>query len=131
MDDDQVVREFSFELVNDYFLQAIENFSKLDSALKAKNLDSLRSIGHFLKGSSSGIGLKQLQETFGKIDNLGKGCDEGGRDSNDSPEVRLKQIAALIVQAKSQYNAVSKPVQHFYGEDRFSKAVRETIPLQP
>jgi hypothetical protein len=94
-------------------------------------LDELRIIGHFLKGSSSGIGLKQLQETFGKIDNLGKGCDEGGGDSSESPDSRLKKIAVLIIQAKSQFNDVSKPLQKFYGEDRFEKIVREPVPLHP
>ena|ERR1700759_2294057 len=98
---------------------------------KAGKVDDLRNIGHFLKGSSSGIGLTQLQETFGKIDNIGKGLDERGAPSSDSNEARLRKIGVLLRSAKGQFNAVTPHLQKFYGEDRFEEEVRKPIPLDP
>jgi len=129
MDDDQVVRDFSFELVNEFFQQAREKFVEMDEALETKDLGLLRDIGHFLKGSSSGIGFTQLQETFGKIDNIGKGLDERGQFSSESEETRLGLIAKLLRIAKAQYNAVAVPVQRFYGVDRFDEEARTPVPV--
>lgn len=59
-DDDQ--HEFTKSILQDFFEQMDENMIKLDELLAAGDLVALGKLGHFLKGSSAGVGAAIVRD---------------------------------------------------------------------
>jgi len=114
MDDDEDEREFSKSIVFGFFEQAEQTFTKMDDALEAKDLATLSSLGHFLKGSSATLGLTKVKDSCEKIQHYGQKKDEAGTTDVDDEEVCLEQIKETLVAVKEEYAEVEKVLKKFY-----------------
>jgi len=134
MDDDEEEREFSKSIVYGFFEQVESTFEKMDAAMyatsivvpaslgcadyllsKTKDLETLSSLGHFLKGSSATLGLNKLKASTEKIQHFGHGKDETGT-KDETPEFCLTAIEKEIKKLKIDYVTVEKSLRKFYGE---------------
>lgn len=81
---------------------------------KAKDLETLASLGHFLKGSSATLGLTKVKDSCEKIQHYGQKKDEDG--TTDCPDEKkcLKRIADTIETVKEDYAEVEKILRKFY-----------------
>ena len=65
-------KAFLFDLVNIYIEDFIDKFEKLRAAVKEENFETIKDIGHNLKGSSANLSLPILQEISYQIEIAGK-----------------------------------------------------------
>ncbi|KAE9965330.1 hypothetical protein BLS_002500 [Venturia inaequalis] len=114
MDDDEQEREFSRSIVFDFFDQAETTFVKMDDFLKAKDLEQLSALGHFLKGSSATLGLTKVKDSCEKIQHYGARKDETGQLDEEDDEKSLKRLAETIESAKTEFHDVEKILRKFY-----------------
>ncbi|KAH6683300.1 hpt domain-containing protein [Halenospora varia] len=114
MDDDEDEREFSKSIVIGFFEQAEQTFTKMDEALKEKDLAQLSSLGHFLKGSSATLGLTKVKDSCEKIQHYGQKKDEAGTTDVDDDELCLSRIKETLVSVKEEYAEVEKVLKKFY-----------------
>ena len=63
---------FLFDLIDIYIEDFIEKFEKLKTAVEEENFDTIKDIGHNLKGSSANLSLPILQEISYQIEIAGK-----------------------------------------------------------
>lgn len=80
-------------------------------------LRKLSELGHFLKGSSSTLGLIKLQKTCEKIQNYGKGLDATGTTPfPDPPDNRksAEHIQSCITDAKSEFVEAKDILKRFF-----------------
>lgn len=82
---------------------------------KEKNLESLSSLGHFLKGSSATLGLNHIRNGCEKIQHLGKGKDETG-NKPQSEEQCLAQIESELAKCREDYVKVEAALKKFFGD---------------
>ncbi|KAK9453768.1 signal transduction histidine kinase [Dipodascopsis uninucleata] len=117
MDDDEDDREFSRSIVWNFFEQAENTFTQMDSALDRKDLNELSSLGHFLKGSSAALGLTKVKNSCEKIQHLGAKKDETGTSSLDDPEACLSQIRSILEVVRKDYADSEVYLRHYYDGD--------------
>lgn len=117
MDDDEEEREFSRSIVYGFFEQAETTFTQMDDALEAGDLDTLSSLGHFLKGSSATIGLTLVKNSCEKIQNYGHKKDESGQEDVDDDALCLSRCKDAIVAAKEEYEDAAKRLRRFFGDE--------------
>ncbi|KAJ1729103.1 Phosphorelay intermediate protein [Coemansia biformis] len=115
-DDNDEEYEFSREIVQNYLDQAKSTFADMDRALKKKDLSTLSSLGHFLKGSSATIGVKKVQECCKRIQYLGKLHSISGEGSVDEDEA-LRLIAQELQIGKREYQKAEEFLGFFYEPD--------------
>jgi len=114
MDDDEDEREFSKSIVFGFFEQAEQTFKKMDDALKAGDLPTLSSLGHFLKGSSATLGLTKVKDSCEKIQHYGQKKDEDGTADEPDEAKCLSRIKDALVIVKEEYAEVEKVLRKFY-----------------
>jgi len=115
MDDDEDDREFSRSIVFGFFEQAEQTFKKMDDALEKKDLPTLSSLGHFLKGSSATLGLTKVKDSCEKIQHYGAQKDEAGTEDEPDEKKCLDRIKETLVAVKEEYIDVEKVLRKFYG----------------
>lgn len=115
MDDDEDEREFSRSIVFSFFVQAEETFVKMDDALEKKDLVTLSSLGHFLKGSSATLGLTKVKDSCAKIQHFGQKKDESGTRDVPDEVLCLERIEETLKDVKEEYAEVEKVLKKFYG----------------
>jgi len=115
MDDDEDEREFSRSIVFGFFTQAEETFVKMDEALREKDLRTLSSLGHFLKGSSATLGLTKVKDSCAKIQHFGQMKDEAGTADEPDEAKCLERIKETLKDVKEEYAEVEKVLKKFYG----------------
>lgn len=81
---------------------------------KEKNLETLSSLGHFLKGSSATLGLTKVKDSCEKIQHYGQNKTADGNDDERDDKVCLDNIEKLIVQVKEEYAEVETVLKKFY-----------------
>ena len=81
---------------------------------KAKDLEQLASLGHFLKGSSATLGLTKVKDSCEKIQHYGQKKDEDGTTDCLDEEKCLKRIKDTIETVKEDYAEVEKILRRFY-----------------
>ncbi|KAK0504184.1 histidine phosphotransferase, partial [Armillaria luteobubalina] len=113
--DEDETHDFSSSMVWAYFTQVRSTFKKMDSALQAKDLQELSSLGHFLKGSSGQIGVARVEVSCQKIQYYGKLRNEHD-DGDVSDTQALDRIKALLAQVKSDYDAAETWLKCWYKE---------------
>ncbi|KAI3327907.1 histidine-phosphotransfer domain, HPT domain-containing protein [Xylariaceae sp. AK1471] len=113
MDDSEEDREFSKSIVYGFFEQAEETFDKMDTALKARDLDELYRLGHFLKGSSATVGLTKVKDSCEKIQRYGKKENVDGTPEPDE-ELCLSRIKSTLSTVKSEYADAEKALKNFF-----------------
>ncbi|KAF3922215.1 hypothetical protein ABW21_db0209098 [Orbilia brochopaga] len=116
MDDDDESREFSSALVKGFFEQAETTFVEMDEYLEKKELPSLSSLGHFLKGSSATLGIFKMRDSCEKIQHWGLLKDETGQKDIKEDEA-LKKIAEVMPTLKKDFAAAKKWLDDFYTAD--------------
>ncbi|KAH7399997.1 signal transduction histidine kinase [Cadophora sp. MPI-SDFR-AT-0126] len=114
MDDDEDDREFSRSIVFSFFEQAEQTFKKMDDALEEKDLATLSSLGHFLKGSSATLGLTKVKDSCEKIQHYGQKKDDDGTEDEPDEDKCLERIKDTLVTVKDEYAEVEKVLKKFY-----------------
>ncbi|ESA43679.1 hypothetical protein GE21DRAFT_3497 [Neurospora crassa] len=111
MDDDDK-REFSKSLVTNFFDQAEETFVKIEEVLNnekldnGKRLETLSSLGHFLKGSSATLGFNKIRDSCQIIQQYGhKLTVDGAAEPNE--QVCLEKIQAALKTARNDKNVLA------------------------
>lgn len=112
MDEDDD-RDFSSSIVFGFFEQAENTMDIMDEALEEKDLDTLASQGHFLKGSSATLGLTIMQEACEKIQHLGHKKDEMGAEDRDA-KFCLDAIAKECGVLRKEYIVVKAGLSKFF-----------------
>ncbi|KDQ09858.1 hypothetical protein BOTBODRAFT_116495, partial [Botryobasidium botryosum FD-172 SS1] len=111
--DEEDDHEFSISIMQNYFEQAVAKFKEMDAALCKKDLASLSSLGHFLKGSSAALGIQKVQHSCERMQHYGKLRDEdAGTDL--SPADALAKISALLAVVKVQHYAAEKWLKDYF-----------------
>lgn len=62
MDDEDPEHEFSREILLEFFTQLNNKVPEFDSYLQENDYDKVGKLGHFLKGSSAGVGAAKIRE---------------------------------------------------------------------
>ncbi|UZJ51790.1 hypothetical protein CBS101457_001110 [Exobasidium rhododendri] len=114
--DDEDDREFSKEIVWNYFDQAVNTFEKMDEALAADNLLELSTLGHFLKGSSAAVGVIRVRDSCEYMQHYGKKADKDGI-TELSLEVAQEKLTTTLSEVKVQYKEAEAVLRKFYDED--------------
>ncbi|KAL3422421.1 Multistep phosphorelay regulator 1 [Phlyctema vagabunda] len=114
MDDDEDEREFSKSIVYGFFEQAEATFVKMEDALKEKDLATLSSLGHFLKGSSATLGLTKVKDSCEKIQHYGAKKAEDGTADEPDEEKCLERIKETLVAVKEEYADCEKVLKKFF-----------------
>jgi len=115
MDDDEEDREFSREIVWNYFEQAEVTFAKMDAALAKKDLPELSTLGHFLKGSSAAVGVLKVRDSCENMQHYGKAADKDGV-TELSEEEALKKLTSTLRDVKVEYKEAEAALKAFYAE---------------
>jgi osomolarity two-component system phosphorelay intermediate protein YPD1 len=82
---------------------------------EAKDLATLSSLGHFLKGSSATLGLTKVKDSCEKIQHYGQKKDEAGTTDEPDEDKCLELIRATLKAVKEEYAEVEKVLKKFYG----------------
>lgn len=111
MDDTEDETRFSLSLFKGFCDQAIETFASIENNLKReKDLEELGKLGHFLKGSSSTLGLQRIAWLCERIQTYGQRGQ--GRDISD--DQYLKLIAGTLDSAREEFTAAKGVLGEFY-----------------
>ncbi|KAL4732577.1 Phosphorelay intermediate protein [Fusarium chlamydosporum] len=105
--------EFSHSIVFGFFDQAEETFGQIEEALEEKNLETLSSLGHFLKGSSATLGLVKVRDGCEAIQRYGKNENLDGSEIKDN-EKCLERIQEYFTAVKEDYDVVKKLLEQYY-----------------
>lgn len=114
MDDDEDEREFSKSIVFGFFEQAEATFVKMEDALKEKDLATLSSLGHFLKGSSATLGLTKVKDSCEKIQHYGAMKGEDGTADEPDDKKCLERIKETLETVREEYAEVEKSLKKFF-----------------
>jgi osomolarity two-component system, phosphorelay intermediate protein YPD1 len=83
---------------------------------KAKNLDELSKLGHFLKGSSATLGFVKVRDECEKIQHYGHKKNETGEVDEPDEDKCLRLINDSLSKCKTAYNAVNELMKQYYAE---------------
>lgn len=114
MDDDEGSHDFSKELVYNYFDQVQDTFAQIEQAMEAEDLASLSSLGHFLKGSSAALGLKNIQRECERLQNYGAQIDDDGGKLSEKDAMGL--ITEAFKACKNAFGEAEKHLRLFYND---------------
>ncbi|KAK1776989.1 signal transduction histidine kinase [Copromyces sp. CBS 386.78] len=111
MDDDDK-RDFSKSLVTNFFDQAEETFVKIEEVLNnnkvdnGKRLETLSSLGHFLKGSSATLGFNKIRDSCQIIQQYGHKLNiDGSAEPNE--QVCLDKIKGALKTARNDKDVLA------------------------
>lgn len=79
-----------------------------------KDLATLSSLGHFLKGSSATLGLTKVKDSCEKIQHYGQKKDDEGTEDEPDEDKCLERIKDTLVAVKEEYAEVEKVLKKFY-----------------
>ncbi|EKJ67726.1 hypothetical protein NXS19_007744 [Fusarium pseudograminearum] len=105
--------EFSSSIVFGFFEQAEETFDQIKEALENEELETLSSLGHFLKGSSATLGLIKIRDGCEAIQRYGKNENLDGSSLPDD-EKCLKLIGDYFKAVKEDYATVEALLRQYY-----------------
>ncbi|KAG2033680.1 signal transduction histidine kinase [Suillus americanus] len=101
-DEDDGDNSFVSGMVADYFAQVDSTFNKMDQAMYTKDLKTISDLGHFLKGSSAALGVKQVSLTCEKIQNMAKGAPT---------DKAVEEVTSLLKRVKEEYSEAKIQLQ--------------------
>ena len=96
LDKEKILRELGFEesfikeLFDIYLKDAAETIAKLEAAVNTGDIESIRSLGHSLKGSSANLRITEVQQKALAVEMEAKGAKD--------KQVFLRLIQELKVQ---------------------------------
>jgi osomolarity two-component system phosphorelay intermediate protein YPD1 len=79
-----------------------------------RDLKTLSSLGHFLKGSSATLGLTKVKDSCEKIQHYGQMKDEAGMVDEPDEEKCLKLIEETLKTVQEEYAEVEKVLRKFF-----------------
>lgn len=79
-----------------------------------EDLDSLSSLGHFLKGSSATLGLTKVKDSCEKIQHYGAHKDETGNNAVPDANLCLERIRKIMPILKHDYSEAESILRRFY-----------------
>ncbi|KAJ3337353.1 hypothetical protein HDU93_001211 [Gonapodya sp. JEL0774] len=110
MDEDED-REFSRELVVNYFEQARTTFEQMERDLSKEDLEAVGKLGHFLKGSSGALGLIKVRASCEEIQHMGK-LRHGGKCVPRDEALRI--VGETVERVKSEFEEARRELAKFY-----------------
>jgi osomolarity two-component system phosphorelay intermediate protein YPD1 len=81
---------------------------------KEKDLESLSSLGHFLKGSSAALGVCKVQSSCEDIQHYGQ-LREGNKVIKEDDAIA--KIGTTLARAREEYQVAKVWLQEFYGPE--------------
>lgn len=81
---------------------------------KKKDLETLASLGHFLKGSSATLGLTKVKDSCERMQHYGQMKAEDGTTDEPDEKVCLARIADTLDAVREEYAEVEKVLRRFY-----------------
>lgn len=102
LDEDDPERTFSIGIVQNYYEQVETTFQQMEDALAKKDVATLSSLGHFLKGSSAALGVTKMQATCEMMQHYGHLKEADGTGKIDKDEA-VKRIDALVVRVRGEF----------------------------
>ncbi|KIV97592.1 hypothetical protein, variant [Exophiala mesophila] len=114
--DEEDDRDFSKSIVFGFLEQAEQTFTKMDVALKERNLPELSSLGHFLKGSSATLGFTKVKDECEKIQHYGHKKNETGEVDEPDEDKLIRLSRQSIDEAKKAYKIVDALMKRYYAE---------------
>lgn len=87
---------FVSAMVTEYLEQVDSTFNEMDQSMETKDLKQISQLGHFLKGSSAALGVKQVSLTCEKIQNTAKGTPT---------DKTIEEVTSLLKRVKEEYGA--------------------------
>lgn len=79
-----------------------------------EDLDTLSSLGHFLKGSSATLGLTKVKDSCEKIQHYGAHKDDTGNTAVADSTLCLERIKATMTALKRDYGEAESILKRFY-----------------
>ncbi len=80
-----------------------------------KDLPSLSSLGHFLKGSSAALGVIKVKNSCEKMQHYGN-CRDEEAEIDMSEDESLRRIAALLTVVEKEYKEAASWLRNYYEE---------------
>jgi osomolarity two-component system phosphorelay intermediate protein YPD1 len=80
-----------------------------------KDLDKLKELGHFLKGSSAALGIYRVKESCEDIQHYGALRDERAH-RNLSPADAISRIRATLISVKREYADAQRWLRAWYAD---------------
>lgn len=117
MDEDDA--GFSKELVRSFIDQAQQTFQDMENSLQSRDLANLSSLGHYLKGSSSALGLHKVAYQCERIQNYGirKNFDDvSASQPLDDDDGWCALCADAIREARAAFEQGIAYLSEYYGE---------------
>ncbi|KAJ9064570.1 Phosphorelay intermediate protein [Entomophthora muscae] len=109
------IANFSKSIVFNYFEQAENTFLEMDAALEKGDLPNLSRLGHFLKGSSAALGVKNVKIMCERIQHYGSLKDETGVTPIEEKEA-IQKITTCLETAKEEYHTANTYLKDFYDD---------------
>lgn len=119
---------FSKGLIIQFLDQASSTFEEMEvDVQQTKDLKKLDGLGHFLKGSSSALGLQRIAWVCERIQNLGRKKENnfsstedlnssgGSSDADEDDSVYLNAIEKALVQARHEFSLGKEELSKYYG----------------
>lgn len=113
--DDPDDNSFSTSIIENFFEQAKETMDQIHTALHDQDLESLSSLGHFLKGSSAALGLYRVQNSCERIQHYGEMKDEAGTINVPDKDICLQRIQDELATLKSNYLNTEQCLRSYLG----------------
>ena len=81
---------------------------------RERELETLSSLGHFLKGSSATLGLTKVKDSCEKIQHYGAHKDDAGQPSKMADAALLEKIKGTVATVKVEYKEAERVLKQFY-----------------
>lgn len=91
-----------------------KTFADNSANREEKDLATVSSLGHFLKGSSATLGLTKVKDSCEKLQHYGQKKDAEGTTDEPDEEKCLKLIKETLEAVKEEYAEVEKVLKKFY-----------------
>ena len=105
MDDDDK-HEFSTDLLNEYFTQAEKTMNEIQTSFAIGNLAEVGSLGHYLKGSSAGVGAVTVRDLCDKIQHYNIYCTSFDEQQSYLRDL-IEKLPQYIRSAKAAFDALT------------------------
>lgn len=114
MDEDEIEREFSTNIILNYFDQVETTCAEMLEKLNDRDLDQLSALGHFLKGSSAALGFSWIQNSCEKIQHFGAHKDETGVNEVNDDDLCLERIRHTLDLVNVEFKTTKEILQNYF-----------------
>lgn len=112
--DEDEVRSFSRDMITEYLESSQRIIEQIDEAINQKQLKEIKSLSHYLKGSSGNLGFTLLFEISERLQKLGNNTSE----PLDSLLLKIKLEYMNLVE---EFNRIRTKLINLYTSNDFSE----------